>query len=132
MILLVACPFPRVSGRHAQGLAAVPARTVECERNMLIGADRGGERPDQRLLARAVRIGQDQCERIVGAGLERRVDVDNDVALTEKSRRPLAALPPDVAGAVFLSDTRLVQEEQPQSLVFACMLYFSQGSQGSF
>ncbi len=99
---------------------------------MFILADRRGERIEGSLHARAVRFRQDQCERIVGAGLCRRVDVGIDVALIEKPRRPLTAPPPDVAGTALLPDARLVLEEQPQSLIFVCALYFSQGSQGFF
>jgi hypothetical protein len=84
------------------------------------------------LHADAVRFRQDQREGIVGARLDRGVDIGVGVALIDATRRALAALPPDVAGSALLPDARLVLEEQPQPLIFVRTLYFYQGSQGSF
>jgi hypothetical protein len=52
--------------------------------------------------------------------------------LIEEARRPLAALPPDVADASLLADSRLVLEIEAQALVSMRTLNFFQGSQGSF
>jgi hypothetical protein len=81
---------------------------------------------------RPVGVGQDQRERVVGAGLDGGVDVGVDIALIEQARRSLAALPPDVADAPLLPDARLVPEIEAQALVFKRMLNFFQGSPGSF
>ena len=110
----------------------MPAGTVEHKRDVLIIRDRLGERVEKRLHPNAVGIRQDQRERVVGAGLDRGVDVGVDIALIEQARRSLAALPPDVADAPLLADARLVLEIEPQALVFMRMLNFFQGSQGSF
>ena len=83
------------------------ARAVEHERDVLVICDRRGESVEKRLHSRAVRIGQDQRERVVGAGLDHGVDIGVDVALIDEARRSLAALPPDVAGATFLADARV-------------------------
>ena len=110
----------------------MPARAVEHERDVLVICDRLGESIEKRLHARAVRIGQDQRESVVGAGLDRGVDVGVDIALIEQARRSLAALPPDVADAPLLPDARLVLEIQAQALVFMRTLNFFQDSPGSF
>jgi hypothetical protein len=90
------------------------------------------ERIEKRLHSRAVRIRQDQRERIVGAGLDGGVDVGGYIALIQEARRPFAALPPDMADATLLPDARLVLEIQAKPLVFMRKLYFLQRSQGSF
>jgi hypothetical protein len=91
-----------------------------------------GESLEERLHAGAIRIGQDQRERVVAAGLDGGVDVGGYVALIDEPRRPLAALPPDVADAPLLADARLVLEVEAQALVFMRALNVLQGSQGSF
>jgi hypothetical protein len=77
---------------------------------------------EKRLHARAVRIGQDQRERVVGAGLGRSVDVGVDIALIEQARRPLAPPPPDMADAALLPDARFVLKKEAQALVFMRVL----------
>jgi hypothetical protein len=84
------------------------------------------------LHAGRVRVGQDQRECVIGAGLDRRVDIDVDVALIEEPRRPLAALPPDMTDAAFLADARFILEIQANPLVFMGMLNFFEKFSGSF
>ena len=110
----------------------MPARAVEHERDVLVVRDRLGERIEKRLHAGRVRVGQDQRESVVGAGLDHGIDVGVDVALIDQARRALAALPPDAAGAPLLPDARFVLEIQAQALIFVRTLNFFQGSQGSF
>ena len=110
----------------------MPARAVEHERDMLVIPDRLGEGIEKRLHPNRVRVGQDQRESIVGAGLDGRIDVGVGIALIDKARRALAPLPPDAAGATLLSDTRFVLKIQAQAFIFVRTLNFPQGSQGSF
>jgi hypothetical protein len=110
----------------------VPAGAVEHERDVLAVRDRLGECVEKRLHCDPVGVGQDQRERVVGAGLDGGVDVGVDIALIEQARRSLAALPPDVADAALLPDARLVLEIEAQALVFKRTLNFFQGSPGSF
>jgi hypothetical protein len=75
--------------------------------------DRLGECIEKRLHCDPVGVGQDQRERVVGAGLDGGVDVGVDIALIEQARRSLAALPPDVADAPLSSPT--TTKEPPSS-----------------
>ena len=79
-----------------------------------------------------VGVGQDQRERVVGAGLDGGVDVGVDIALIEQARRSLAALPPDVADAPLLPDARLVLEIEAQALALMCIGNLFERSPGSF
>ena len=99
---------------------------------MLAGADGFGESLEERLHPRSVRIGQDQREGIIRAGLDGRVDIGRNVALIAQARRALAAFPPDVTDASFLADPRFVLEIQAQFLIFMRMLNSFQRSAGSF
>src|SRR5215210_5009971 len=99
---------------------------------MLVFSDRLGEGLEKCLHASAVRIRQNQRERIVGTGLDGRVDVGVHIALIEKAWRALATLPPDMADTPLLSDTCLILEIEAQELVFMRTLNSLQGSQGSF
>jgi hypothetical protein len=112
--------------RHTQCPAAVPARAVEHERDVLVISDRLGESVEKRLHSRAVRVRQNERERVVRAGLDGRVDVGVHIALIEQARRSLAALPPDVAHTPLLPDARLVLEIQAQALIFVRTLNFFQ------
>src|SRR5690606_39824846 len=117
---------------HTEGLAAVPPRAVQHQRDVLVIGNGLCERIEKRPHSRAVRIRQDQREGIVGAGLDGGVDVGGYIALIKEARRSLAALPPDMTDATLLPDARLVLEIQAKPLVFMRTLYFSHRSQGSF
>ena len=96
----------------------MPAGAIKDERDMLIFSDRLCESIEESLHAHAVRVGQDQRERVIGAGFGCSVDVGVDIALIDKARWALAALPPDAAGAALLSDACFVLKEEAQALVF--------------
>ena len=110
----------------------MPAGAIEHERDVHVPSQRRGERIEERLHARRIGVGQDQSEGVVGAGLDRRIDVGVDVALIDEARRALATLPPDVTDAALLADPRLVLEIEAQTLIFIRMLKFFQRSPGSF
>jgi hypothetical protein len=110
----------------------VPARTVENERDVLVVGDRLCECFEKRLHSNVVCVGQDERERIVGAGLDRGVDVGIRVALIDEAGRALAALPPNMADAPLLPDAGLILKIKTQALVFMRTLNFLQRSSGSF
>jgi hypothetical protein len=89
---------------------------------MLVVRDGLGERFQKRLHAGRVRVGEDQRESVVAAGLCRSIDVGVDVALIDKARRALAAFPPNAAGAPLLPDAGFVLEIEAQALIFVRML----------
>jgi hypothetical protein len=99
---------------------------------MLVICDGRGERFEECLHACAVRVRQYEREGVVGARLDGGVDVGRDIALIEQARRPLAALPPDVADAPLLSDARLVLKIQAKPLALMCIGNLSERAQGSF
>ena len=110
----------------------MPTGAVEYERDVFAFSYRRGERVEKRLHANDIRIGQDQREGVVGAGLDGGVDISIRVALIGEARRPLTALPPDVADAPLLSDAGLVLKIQAQALGFVRMLNSLQDFPGSF
>jgi hypothetical protein len=110
--------------RHAQRFAAVPARAVENECDMLVLCDCHGEGLEKHLHCRPVRVRQDERERVVGARFDDRVDIGGYVALIEEAGRTLAPLPPDMADAPLLPDARLILEIEAQALAFMRTLNF--------
>jgi hypothetical protein len=79
------------------------------------------------LHGRRVDIGHHQREGIVCPRFDGGEDIGESEALVAKSRRTLAAFPPDMAGAAFLPDPRFVLEKQPDALITVRMLnYFQQ------
>jgi hypothetical protein len=69
---------------------------------------------------------------MTGARFDGSEDISEGEALIAKPGRALAALPPDMADAALLADTRLVLKEQPEALVFMRMLNVFQQRRGSF
>jgi hypothetical protein len=110
----------------------VPSSAVENQRNVLVLGNRLGKSVEKCLHASTIRIGQDQREGIVGAGLDGRVDIGIRVALIDETRRPLAAFPPDVADAALLPDACLILKIEAQAFVFIRTLNFEQDAPGSF
>ena len=76
--------------------------------------------------------GQHQREGIVGAGLDCREDVGEREAFIAQAWWALAAPPPDPTYATFLANARFVLEKQANTLVFMCILNFSEQLRGSF
>ena len=99
---------------------------------MHVPFQRRGEGVEENLHAGGVGVGQDQGEGVVGAGLDRRVDVGIDIALIEETRRTFAALPPDMTDAALLADARLVLEIELQAPAVNPLFDFFQRAPGSF
>jgi hypothetical protein len=91
---------------------------------MLVVCDRHGEGLEKYLHCRPVRVRQDERERVVGARLDDRIDIGGYVALIEEAWRALTPLPPNMADAPLLPDTRLILEIEAQALAFMRMLNF--------
>jgi hypothetical protein len=83
---------------------------------VLVLFDRRAEAVEEQLHRLGVHVGQDQREGVVGAGLDRGEDVGEREALVGDAAWAFAALPPDMAGAAFLADPRLVLEEDADAL----------------
>ena len=91
---------------------------------MLALADGFRELVEECLHAGGICVGEDQRESVVGAGLDRGIDVGGYVALVAQARWALATLPPDVTDASLLSDARFVLEIQAQPLIFVRTLNY--------
>jgi hypothetical protein len=78
-----------------------------------------------------IRIRHDEGKAVDCARLCGREDVGEREALAAKTRRALAALPPDVIGPPLLSDARPVLDEQADALVSMRSLNSAQQSRGS-
>jgi hypothetical protein len=94
----------------------VPTGLIEHHRDVLVFADLGAEAIEEQLHRLGVHIRQDQREGIVGAGLNGCENVGEREALVGQPPRPLAAFPPDMAGAALLTDPGFILEEQPYAL----------------
>jgi hypothetical protein len=73
---------------------------------------------------RRVNIGHDQRKGIVCPRFDGGEDVGESEAAVAKSRRALAALPPDVTGTALLPGPRFVLEKQPDTLITVRMLNY--------
>jgi hypothetical protein len=89
---------------------------------MLVIGDGFCEAAKEGLHRRRIGVGQHQREGMTGARFDGSEDISEGEALIAKPGRALAALPPDMADAALLADTRLVLKEQPEALVFMRML----------
>ena len=99
---------------------------------MLVVRERCREAIEKKLHRLGVGVRQHECEAVVGSGLDGREDGGEREALVGEARRSLAASPPYVAGAPFLSDSRLVLEEEADAFAFMRTLNFSEQRWGSF
>ena len=99
---------------------------------MLVLSNGCGEAVEEGLHRRRIRIGHHQREGVVRARLHGREDVGESETLVARPRRALAALPPDMADAPLLPDTRLVLEEQPEAFAFMRILNFFQKRRSPF
>ena len=75
---------------------------------------------------RRIGIGHHQREGVVCARLNGSEDIGEGEALIAKPWRAASPLPPDMAGAAFLANARLVLEEQAEALAFIRTLNFLQ------
>lgn len=96
----------------------MPARLVEDHHRMFVFSDSFRKAVEKGLHRRRIGIGHRQREGIVGARLNGGEDIGEGEAPVAEPRRPLAALPPDMANAAFLADARLVLKEQAKALTF--------------
>ena len=110
----------------------MPAGLIEDHRHVLVLSNGFGEAIQEGLHCSRIRIRHHQREGVVRGWLDGSEDIGEGEALVGKPRRPLAALPPDVADAALLADTGFVLEEQAQALVFMRRLNFSQKRQSPF
>ena len=94
----------------------MPASLVEHHRHVLVRRQRRAEAVEEQLHCLRVDVWQDQREGVVGTGLNASEDVGEREALVGDAARTLAAPPPDMAGAAFLADPRLVLEEDADML----------------
>ena len=78
-----------------------------------------------------VDVGQDQREGVGGSRFDGREDGGERDALVGDAARALAALPPDMAGSTFLTNPRLVLEEDADAL-FSASTDRSQDARGVF
>ncbi|MGA7328224.1 MAG: hypothetical protein WBX25_27990 [Rhodomicrobium sp.] len=79
------------------------ARLIEHHRRMFVIGDGFCKAVEQSLHRRRIGIGHYQCEGVVRARFNGSEDVGEGEALVAKPRRTLAALPPDVENAAFLT-----------------------------
>ena len=91
---------------------------------MIVGAECFGECLEKDAHSLGIRVRQNEREGIVGARLDRCVNVGGNIALIAQARRALTPLPPDMANAAFLADARFVLKIQAQTLVFMRVLKF--------
>ena len=110
----------------------MPAGLIEHQDGVFVVGERGGEAIEELLHRRRVDVRHDEREGIIRARLHGREDVGEGEAFVAKPWRPLAAAPPDVAGAPLLADAGLILEEEPDLPVFMRMLNFSEECRGSF
>jgi hypothetical protein len=99
---------------------------------VLVLAYRCSEPVEEELHRLSVGVGQDEGEGIVGARLNASKEVGEGEALIAEARWALAAFPPDVTGATFLADPRLVLEKEADALIFVRILNSFQQCWGSF
>ena len=99
---------------------------------MLVRRERRREAIEKVLHGFGRHFGHDKREGVVGPRLDGGEDVGEREALVAKTRRTLAAFPPDVARPSLLPDAGLVLEEEADALVFMRTLYFSEQRWGSF
>ena len=92
-------------------------RPVEHHRHVLVRRERRREAIKEHLHRLGVYIRQDQRERIIRSGLHSGEDVGECEALVGEPTRPLAALPPDMAGAALLADPRFILKEQAHAFL---------------
>ncbi len=99
---------------------------------MFVLSDGFGEAVQEGLHRHRIGVGHHQRKSVVRARLHGGENIGEGEAPVAKSRRPLAALLPDVADAALLADARFVLEEQAQALAFMTYTECSQQRWGSF
>lgn len=119
-------------GWNGEGIRAMPACLIEHHHRMFVIGDGFRKAVEEGLHGRRIGIGHHQCEGIVRARFNGSEDVSEGEALVAKPRRALAALPPDVANAAFLTDARLVLEDQAKALIFVRTLNVFQKRRSPF
>jgi hypothetical protein len=122
----------REVGRHIEGACVMPPGSVEDHHRVLVLAYRCSEPVEEELHRLSVGVGQDEGEAIVGARLNASKEVGEGEALIAEAWWALAAFPPDVTGATFLADPRLVLEKEADALIFVRTLNSFQQCWGSF
>jgi hypothetical protein len=105
-------------GRNGEVVGAMPASLIENHHRMFVVSDGFCKAVEKDLHRRRIGIGHHQREGVVRARLYGGEDVGEGKAPVAKPRRPLPALPPDMADAALLADARLILEEQAQALAF--------------
>ena len=119
-------------GRNGEVVRAMPTRLIEDHHRMFVISDGFRKAVEEDLHRRRIGIGHHQREGVAGARLDGGEDVGEGEAPVAKSRRPLAALAPDMTDPAFLADARFVLEEQAQALAFMTYADCSQQHWGSF
>ena len=119
-------------GWNGKRVRAMPAGLIEDHRHMFIRSDGFGKAVEEGLHRDRIGIGHHQSKSIISARLHGGEDIGESEAPVAKPRRPLAALPPDMADAALLADARLVLEEQAQALILVRTLNVFQERRSPF
>jgi len=105
---------------------------IKDHHGVFVMSDRFRELVEEGLHCRRIGIRHDEGEGIIRTRLDGREDVGEGKALVAEPRRPLAALPPDVADPAFLANPRLILKEEADALGFMRTLKIFQQRWGSF
>src|SRR5258705_9073935 len=99
----------------------MPSGSIGEHDHVLVVANRARELIEELLHRLGVDVRHHQRKGIVGARLDGGEDVGEREAFVGETRRTLPSLPPDVADAALLTNTRLILEEQSDALALMCI-----------
>ena len=89
----------------------MPAGPIKHDHGKVVFVERRREAVEEYLHRIGVGIWQHERKAVVGARLHAGEDIGEREALITQARRPLTALPPDMAGPAFLADARFILEK---------------------